>query len=184
MMSSPSHQTVRLSSGSHRSPAGGVCVMELASMLAGEPFSDRPRSVCPVVASYLRALNDSLDDVGRQSLFPYASSAVGTAGGLTLQRRRAERCRDTLRAMQSSHGRVRRIVATALGTSPELQPFGAGLVRAFRRSGPGWEHRALAFADELIAMSVAEVPPRRHDPVVSLMTDRGGRANRRVVPGG
>ena len=34
----PSHQTVRLARGKHSSPRDGVCVMELASMLAGEQF--------------------------------------------------------------------------------------------------------------------------------------------------
>ena len=52
-----SHQTVRLSAGRHSSPAEGVCVMELASMLAHEPFSDQQRSVCPVIAAFLRAYN-------------------------------------------------------------------------------------------------------------------------------
>jgi hypothetical protein len=33
--------------GQHANPERGVCVMELASMLAGEPFTDHPRSVCP-----------------------------------------------------------------------------------------------------------------------------------------
>ena len=41
-MTPSSHQTVRLSAGKHRSPEDGVCVVELASMLAGETFTDRP----------------------------------------------------------------------------------------------------------------------------------------------
>ena len=35
-------------------------------MLAGEPFSDQPASVCPVIGSFLRAYNDSIDDGRRQ----------------------------------------------------------------------------------------------------------------------
>ena len=31
-------------------------------MLAGEPFNDRPQSVCPVIGSFLRAYNDRIDD--------------------------------------------------------------------------------------------------------------------------
>jgi hypothetical protein len=50
-----SHQTVRLRRGKHASPEKGVCVMELASMLAGEPFSDRPACACPLTAALLRA---------------------------------------------------------------------------------------------------------------------------------
>ena len=50
-----SYQTIKLSTGKHSSPEAGACVMELASMLAGEPFSDHPESVCPVIGSFLRA---------------------------------------------------------------------------------------------------------------------------------
>ena len=53
-----SYQTIKLSTGKHSSPEVGACVMELASMLAGEPFSDHPESVCPVIGSFLRAYND------------------------------------------------------------------------------------------------------------------------------
>jgi len=52
-MSNPmpaNHQTIKLSKGRHRGPEDGACAMELASMLAGEPFSDHPDSVCPVIA--------------------------------------------------------------------------------------------------------------------------------------
>ena len=59
-MSSISHQTVRLSRGRHQGPDQGACVMELASMLAGEPFSDHPGSACPVIGAFLRAYNDGL----------------------------------------------------------------------------------------------------------------------------
>ena len=74
-----SHQTVKLSRGRHRSPDAGVCVMELASMLAGEPFSDHPDAVAPTVASVLRACNDGLDDRRRQGLLRFASASVGTS---------------------------------------------------------------------------------------------------------
>jgi len=50
-MPDTTHQTVRLSRGKHSSPDRGACVMELASMLAGEPFSDRLDCVCPVLGS-------------------------------------------------------------------------------------------------------------------------------------
>jgi hypothetical protein len=85
---SVSHQTVTLARGKHTSPRGGACVMELASMLAGEEFTDRPASVCPVVAAFLRAYNDAVDDRRRQELYAYAGAAVGTRGAAALSRRR------------------------------------------------------------------------------------------------
>jgi hypothetical protein len=69
---------MRLQQGSHRSPNDGVCVVELASAIAGEKFSDRPRCVCPVIAALLRAWNDRVSYKDRQRLAPYASRIVDT----------------------------------------------------------------------------------------------------------
>jgi hypothetical protein len=63
-----------------------VCVMELASILADEPFSDHPRSECPMIGSFLRAYNDRIDDGRRQDLYgcqlsrPAASGCAYTVG--------------------------------------------------------------------------------------------------------
>lgn len=86
------YQTTRLSAGRHRAPEEGACVMELASMLAHEPFSDRPESVCPVVARFLRSYNDHVDQRRRQDLYPYAARAVGTRADVTTERARAGMC--------------------------------------------------------------------------------------------
>jgi hypothetical protein len=159
MSAPPGHQTVRLGRGSHRGPEEGACVMELASMLAGESFTDHPRSVCPVVASYLRALNDLVDDDARQLLYPYASRAVGTVADAAVRQRRVERCREALESLRSSRrGALRRLVEGARrrpgdGSPISLEHFTLSVVRVLRRSGPGWQRRALALADELIAAS-------------------------------
>src|SRR3977135_2923920 len=94
---SASHQTVRLGPGRHDGPGGVVCVMELASMLAGERFSDRPSSVCPVVGALVRAYNDAVDARRRKDLYRFAADAVGTRGDFTLQRKRAELALDYVR---------------------------------------------------------------------------------------
>jgi hypothetical protein len=85
-----SHQTVRLGAGRHPRPGKIVCVMELASMLAGERFGDRPVSVCPVIGSILRAYNDNVDDDRRQDLYRFAADAVDTRRDYRVQRRRAD----------------------------------------------------------------------------------------------
>lgn len=54
--------------GRHTGPDDGACLMELASMLAGEPFSDSPQSVHPVLASVARAVNDRVGDGTRSRL--------------------------------------------------------------------------------------------------------------------
>src|SRR3954452_11850621 len=76
-----SHQTVRLSAGRHRYSHAGVCVMELASMLADERFSDRAATVSPVIGAFLRTYNDGIDDVRRQDLYAVAALIVGSAAG-------------------------------------------------------------------------------------------------------
>ena len=76
-------ETVVLSSGAHSAPNGsfeGMCVMELASYIAREPWSDHPQCASPVLAAFLRSWNDALDDETRQRLKPYAAKVIGTAG--------------------------------------------------------------------------------------------------------
>jgi hypothetical protein len=90
-MSLASHQTIRLSAGKHSSPEEGACVMELASMLAGESFTDHPACVCPVIGSFLRAYNDSVGDERRQDLYGYVSMVVGSVAPAEIERARAER---------------------------------------------------------------------------------------------
>lgn len=85
-----SHQTIQLSKGKHASPEEGACVVELASMLAGEQFSDHPVSVCPVIAAVLRSYNDRADDFRRQDLYPYAAKIVGTRGSVHLEHMRSK----------------------------------------------------------------------------------------------
>ena len=75
-MSPVSYQTIKLSKGKHASPEDGACVMELASMLAGEPFTDHPASACPVIGSFLRSYNDSIDETRRQSLYEFATKTA------------------------------------------------------------------------------------------------------------
>jgi hypothetical protein len=87
------HQTVRLTRGNHVSAQEGACVMELASMLADEPFGDQPRSACPVIGMVLRSYNDGLDDRRRQDLYAYASAVIGTRDP-SATRKRLRMCLD------------------------------------------------------------------------------------------
>jgi hypothetical protein len=68
--------------------------MEVASMLAAEPFSDEPRCVCPVIAEFLRTYNDQVDYERRQDLYEYASLVVDTREDMRAERRRANMCLD------------------------------------------------------------------------------------------
>jgi hypothetical protein len=99
-----SHQNVRLGPGRHLRPGKVVCVLELASMLAGERFGDRPVSVCPVIGAILRAYNDNVDDGRRQDLYRFAADAVDTRRDYRVQRRRADAALDWALARYRGRG--------------------------------------------------------------------------------
>ena len=155
----PSHQTVRLAGGKHASPADGVCVTELASMLAGEPFSDQPRSVCPVIAAYLRAYNDGADDLGRQELYGAAARVVGTRAGLEVQRARARRCAELTVSLHAQWSPLRRWLGPQPPVSVRdeaLEAAGVQLARMLLRHSDGSPDRALAIVDELAAIGAPQ----------------------------
>jgi hypothetical protein len=54
--------------------------MEWLSYLAGEPHTDRPACVDPILRRFAIALNDNLGDEDRQRLRPYLARCIGTAG--------------------------------------------------------------------------------------------------------
>ena len=54
-----------LARGKHRSPRQGACFMEMASVLANEPWSDRPRCTHPLLSQLARLVNDHTSDAGR-----------------------------------------------------------------------------------------------------------------------
>jgi hypothetical protein len=104
-----SFQTIRLAAGKHASPAEGACVMELASMLAGEPFSDRPASVSPAIAAFLRAYNDAIDDRRRQDLYEIAALVVGTRSTPEVEQRRIDLWREWGRRQSERRGALARL---------------------------------------------------------------------------
>jgi len=153
-MSAPSHQTVRLARGRHATRHAGVCVMELASMLADEPFSDRPSSVSPTIGAFLRTYNDGLDDERRQDLYSVAASIVGSARRRAVERERINRC---LEFALTHHGRRPASRASLALATPE--PAGAWAAMAALESGAHEE--ALELVDELVALGARRSPWRR-----------------------
>jgi hypothetical protein len=150
-----SHQTVRLSKGKHGAPHEGVCVMELASMLGHEPFTDRPRSACRVIAAFLRGYNDAVDDPTRQTLYAYAAAVVGTANGAA-RTRRLDRLLAELGSMRRPLLR-RRQQLTMPASDDEVERLAADVARAlWRARGRGGHERALQLIDEMLAISPAD----------------------------
>jgi hypothetical protein len=68
--------------GAHASADDGMCAMEMVAWLAGEAHTDEPLCACPVIAAFVRAVNDALpSDAARdRHLRPLVPRFVGTRG--------------------------------------------------------------------------------------------------------
>ena len=153
-----SYQTITLSKGKHASPQDGACVMELASMLAGEPFNDRPQSVCPVIGSFLRAYNDRIDDGRRQDLYGYAAKVVGSRASQNVQQARAERLSAWALELRWSAWLQRLVPARlrALVPIPRADLVGSHAVCAIPQHDDKTHAEVLALIDELIAIGACK----------------------------
>jgi hypothetical protein len=161
-MPQANHQTIKLSKGKHSSPEQGACVMELASMLAGERFSDHPRSVSRPVASFLRGYNDLIDDDRRGDLIAYAARTVGTADSPELEQARVDRLLawgDELWERRSSASMLDRIRRSRASKGRRRDPEAAGTyaVRAMTDVSYEMHAAALALVEELLTLG-----SRRH----------------------
>jgi hypothetical protein len=145
-----SHQTAQLAPGRHRSPRDGVCVMELVSMLAGERFSDRPRTACPVIGSFLSAYNDAVDDLRRRDLLLYAPEVVGTRASREVVRRRVELCRGFTARFETGRPAGRGLSVTLRARAEEIG-YRAGLAAAGNPDGSS-HSMALALLETLIGV--------------------------------
>jgi hypothetical protein len=155
-MSPVTYQTIKLGKGKHSSPDDGACVMELASMLAGESFTDHPSSVCPVIGSFLRAYNDSIDDERRQDLYAYASKVVGSRTSADVQRSRAEHLSEW--ALQFRRSRWTRLLmpermrTLAKHRHPSLESVGTHAVHTISRHSDETHAAVLETIDKLLAI--------------------------------
>jgi hypothetical protein len=153
-MGSVTYQTIKLSKGKHRSPEDGACVMELASMLAGEQFTDHPVSVCPVIAALLRSYNDSVDDRRRQDLYAYASRVVGSRSTVAVERARGDRLTAWTRERRPPRrrrwlvpGRVR-----AFAPDPPVHILAARAIQTIPTHNDHSHAEVLAVVEELLSM--------------------------------
>lgn len=80
----------------HQRRGTRLTVLELAAWLAGEPHTDAPISVSPVLRVFITHLGAGLDPSLRQQLKPLAARLVGTAGDAARDQQRALRLTDWL----------------------------------------------------------------------------------------
>lgn len=164
-----SSSPVRLEPGRHRSPKDGVCVVELASMIGGEKFTDRPDCVCPVIGSFLRSWNDRAGYADRQRLLQYASRVVGTGGSRRISKIRRDLCLSYAGA-NLDRGPLRRAVvrlrmrgriAWSVGIFPSIWlKEGAGAYAAHSAFARGESNDAFALLDRLLEVGSSRASPR------------------------
>lgn len=149
-MSPVSHQTVKLGLGRHSGPEQGACIMELASMLAGEPFTDHPKAVCPVIGEYLRTLNDGCGSEVRDRLYPIAAKVVGSSGSARASRARRRLCQEKVLELRGTRrGRMERLFLKS-GRTLSAGTCAAAFLEAARFDD------AIAFVDELLLAGTRE----------------------------
>lgn len=116
-----------LASGAHADGSVQMCAMEAAAWIAGEPWSDHPECVCPVISAFMRSWNDSLPDDKRSALLlPLIPSTIGTRGSAALASRRATMATDWLvRVHTPAWLRLAGLTAQAdtLASLPEITDF-------------------------------------------------------------
>ena len=83
-------EQITIAHGKHATPDDGMCLLEAAAWIAGEPFSDHPQCVCPVLGAFGRAWNDGLDEEARNRILkPFLPRLIGTRSTPAVQDARA-----------------------------------------------------------------------------------------------
>jgi hypothetical protein len=111
---------INLAYGGHGSRTNGLCALEAAAWLAGEPHSDHPECVSPVIAAFMRSWNDSLktDDDRDRLLKPLLKKILNTRGSAEAKLARAMMCVDWA---------IREWLPEFLSLTPALEPHAAKL---------------------------------------------------------
>jgi hypothetical protein len=143
--------------------------MELASMLAGETFTDHPESVSRTLAAFLRTYNDIVDDERRQDLYAYAAMAVGTTAGEELEKARARHLiqwsdgRWERRARWSPLARLQRR-AGRKRLSDDCESAARYAIRSLGKLSDETHVAVLRLVDELITVGAGDVRQAEPSP--------------------
>ena len=89
-------KTIKLQNGAHDSFEDGMCAMEAAAYIAGEPHTDHPACACPVITAFMISWNDSISDTEERTrlLSPLIPLTVGTRSTKEIENRRVWLCMD------------------------------------------------------------------------------------------
>jgi len=123
-------------------------------MLDSGPFTDHPRSVCPVIAAFLRTYNDWVDDGRRQDLYAYAAKVVGSRASRSVEEARTRRLMKWAAELEQ-----RRVKRLPIGFRPWVSPsdpepgdVASWVVYAIARQKDHPHDEVLRVVDELLEM--------------------------------
>lgn len=161
-----------LGNGSHSSLDEGVCVMEAASYVAGEKWSDEPACVCPVIGAFMRLWNDSLpNDAERDRLLkPLITQIVDTRSTAAVEERRSYLALDWLirvftpkwlDLVPSLHGHAKQLraldeiadIAGAVAAGEKVNAARAAAGDALKPTTEWLQASALDLVDRMIAIT-------------------------------
>lgn len=157
----------RLSPGRHLSVEEGVCFMEAAALLAGEPLTDRPRCTNPALAALAQLVNDACTERGRSTLLPLVPDVIGlTAHHPRLTPLLVRRC---IAAVAEKGADTRHMHRYARHAERRLAALDRGglFARWCRLTDPLYRHGP---AQHALAYSVARLAGR-DDVLVGLLDD-------------
>jgi hypothetical protein len=145
----------RLARFGHLDPSDGACLMEYVSVLAGEPWSDRPAGTHALLATVARIVNDESSESARRQLGTRAPALAGCRGD---DPRTAvsivEAVLDAVLAVAAPGRRARRLRRVLARTRRR----GARLERRAVRRGERWPSPLDRWADRLYQSG----PAQRH----------------------
>jgi hypothetical protein len=163
------NQPITLKSGAHSPDSGEMCLLEAVAWIAGEPWTDRPECVDPVLGAFGRSWNDSLNDEDRDRLLlPFLPRLVGTRSTPDARDRRAFMAADwAVRVFTPAWLRLAKLDehAEALEGLPELDS-----VEVCRAAKPAIEAAGAAARDAAVAAA--------RDAAVATARDAAGAATR------
>ena len=190
-VSSPPDLMPMLSRGKHRSIRKGACFMEMASVLAGERWSDHPRCTHALLGDVARHVNDLTSDSERHRLAVLIPSVIGlNSDDLRMDARIALRCacsalpvasEERQNALAVSILTADRVLAeldgrpvedlepgsiTALEAAPRSADWAREFVRRAGMSVKGFRQHSAPSTVRLAARAVAEACVRDPDAVL------------------
>lgn len=180
-----------LSRGKHRNIRKGACFMEMASVLAGERWTDHPRCTHPLLGELARLVNDATSDEERPKLAVLIPSVVGLkSDDPRLDARIALRCSQVALPIAAQErqnvlavglltadavlarldgrpaGTLEEESRTALEAAPHATQWGLEFVRRVGVSAKGFRRHSAPTVVRMAVLAIAEACVRDPDALL------------------